>query len=245
MAETREANMSGARLRAGQAAIVTGAGSGIGRAIACALGEAGLAVTLVGRDEAKLRETAALIGPRARVRAADVTTAEGRAAVAAGLDRLDVLAHAAGRYLRRPVAELAEPDWVQLDAVNLHAPILLTSACLSALRAARGQVVFINSTAAQQTAPGLAAYAGGKQALRAAADALRQEVNGDGVRVLSVFPGRTDTPMQSAILAAEGRQARPGALMPPEDVASMALAALRLSDASEATDLVMRPMRPL
>jgi NADP-dependent 3-hydroxy acid dehydrogenase YdfG len=245
MTDKSEAKLSDGRMRAGQRAVVTGAGSGIGRAIALALAERGLQVTLVGRNLAALAETAAMIGQTADPLVADIATELGRARVATACGGLDVLVHSAGQYLRTPFAALTQAAWTDLDAVNLHAPILLTSVCLSALRAARGQVVFINSTAVQQAAAGLGAYAAGKHALKAAADALRQEVNADGIRVLSVFPGRTDTPMQQTILSAEGRSARDGALIPPEDVAQAVVAALRMSDATEVTDIVMRPMRPL
>ena len=233
-------------LRRGQHAIVTGAGSGIGRAIAMALAAEGLLVTLVGRDHDKLNDVARVLGETARIAAADITSAAGLASVAAaaGSD-LHVLVHCAGQYLRAPFAQLSQKTWHALDAINLHAPILLTTSCLTALRAAKGQVVFINSTAIQQTAAGLGAYAASKHALKAAADALRQEVNADGIRVLSIFPGRTDTPMQHAILSAEGRTARDGALLHPDDVANMVLAALNLPTSAEVTDIVMRPMKPL
>jgi short-subunit dehydrogenase len=206
-----------------------------------------LRVVLVGRDAAKLDTAAAEAGANATPLAADVTTAADRARIAAAAgDRLGVLVHCAGAYARGPVATLDAVSLQMLTAVNLNAPLLLTAACLDRLRAARGQVVFINSSAAlQQAGTGMAAYAGSKAALRAAADALRAEVNGDGVRVLSVFPGRTATPMQTAILSEEGRCASPGTLLAPEDVATMVLAALALPDTGEVLELVIRPMRKL
>ena len=70
-------------------------------------------------------------------------------------------------------------------------------------------------------------------------------MNADGIRVLSIFPGRTDTPMQQEILKAENRRAEDGMLMRTEDIAAMAVAALRLPRSAEVTDIVMRPMRPL
>ncbi len=234
-------------LQAGQTAMVTGAGSGIGRAIAAALAERGVDVYLLGRRADTLRAAAAAIGPRAHALQTDLTDDAAVAAAARGIGgTLDVLVHCAGAYLRRPVAELGAAAWRDLDAVNLHAPILLTSVCLNQLRAARGQVVFINSTAAlSPTGAGMAAYAASKAALRAATDALRQEVNGDGIRVLSIFPGRTETPMQAAILAEEGRVVAPGRLMQPQDVAAMVVAALSLPASAEVTEIVMRPMHKL
>jgi|SRR5579883_2810973 len=233
-------------LRPGQTALVTGASSGIGRAIALALSAEGLTVRLVGRNRAALARVARLAGRDARISVADITTRNGIAALArATRPALDVLVHCAGAYLKGPVGSIRAESWSALDAVNLHAPILLTAACLPQLRAATGQIVFINSTAGLQAGPGMLPYAAGKHGLRCAVDILRQEVNPDGLRVVSIFPGRTDTPMQRAVLAAEGRPAPRGTLMRPEDVAGLVLAALKLPLTAEVTDIVMRPLRPL
>ena len=105
--------------------------------------------------------------------------------------------------------------------------------------------MFVNSSAGLHASAGWGAYSANKHALKAAVDALRQEVNSEGIRVLSIFPGRTDTPMQRKILAMEQRTPPYGSLMRPEDVASMVVAALKLPATAEVTDIVMRPMRPL
>ena len=89
----------------------------------------------------------------------------------------------------------------------------------------------------------MGAYASTKHALRAIADSLREEVNETGVRVLSVYLGRTASPMQAAIHAAEGKQYRPADLLQPSDVAAMILAALALPRTAEVTELSVRPMR--
>ena len=88
----------------------------------------------------------------------------------------------------------------------------------------------------------MAQYAATKHALRALADALREEVNERGVRVLSVFLGRTASRMQQAVHQHEKRPYNPGRLLQPSDVASMVLAALRLPRTAEVTDLHIRPM---
>jgi short-subunit dehydrogenase len=204
-------------------------------------------VTLVGRQIASLLETARLADAEAEVVAADLATEAGIATVARTVSGpLRVLVHSAGVFMSRPVAETAAPDWRMGAAVNVHAPMLLTALCLGALRAARGHVVFINSSAGLHSgAAGTAVYAATKHALRAAADALRQEVNAQGIRVLSVFPGRTNTPMQQAVLEAEGRSAKPEMLLSPDDVADMVVAALRLPQRAEVTELALRPSLPL
>jgi NADP-dependent 3-hydroxy acid dehydrogenase YdfG len=86
-------------------------------------------------------------------------------------------------------------------------------------------------------------YAASKHALRAIADSLRDEVNPDGVRVLSVFLGRTASPMQADIYRAEGRRYQPEQLMQPEDVAAVVINALSLPRTAEVTEVRMRPMR--
>ena len=108
--------------------------------------------------------------------------------------------HGAGVIARGPVehAKVEELD-CQYD-VNLRAPFVLTRRFLPALKKARGQIVFVNSTAGRAAAPDAALYAASKHALRGFADSLRQEINPDGVRVLSMFPGRTATPMQQSLL---------------------------------------------
>lgn len=231
----------------GASALVTGAGSGIGRAIAIALVRERMRVVLVGRRAAALQETARLAGADPQILTADLATPDGIATVARSLSgALGVLVHSAGLYRRGTVAETAASDWQAISTVNLQAPLLLTASCLDALRAARGLVVFINSSAGLYPgAAGTAAYAASKHALRAAADALRQEVNGQGIRVLSVFPGRTDTPMQRAVLRAEGRSAEPEKLLLPDDIADMIVAVLRLPQRAEVTEFAIRPSLPL
>jgi NAD(P)-dependent dehydrogenase (short-subunit alcohol dehydrogenase family) len=247
-ARSRDATADGEiTLAAGQQALVTGAGSGIGRAIALALAREGLNLVLVGRDRHKLGAVAGEAATPVRMVTADLATTEGLNVVVDAVgDRLHVIVHCAGGYLREPIASLSANAWRPLEELNVRAPILLVAGCLGRLRAAQGQVVFINSTAALSSgSPGLAAYAASKHALKAAADVLRQEVNPYGIRVLSIFPGRTDTPMQRAVLSGEGRSAPPGGLMLPDDIASMTIAALRLPRSAEVTDIIMRPMRPL
>lgn len=229
----------------GQSALVTGASSGIGRAIALAFLDKGMHVYLVGRDVAKLERVAAHDPANTTIVAADLATQEGIALVGAAASRLDVLVSAAGQFLHSPTALISRDRWAALDAVNLYAPILLAVTCLAQLKASSGQIVFINSSAIHTARPGLAAYAAGKCGLQAAVNVLRQEVNSDGIRVLSVFPGRTDTPMQRAVLESEGRSAPPGSMMMPEDVAAMVLAAINLPRSAEVTEVAMRPMHPL
>jgi NADP-dependent 3-hydroxy acid dehydrogenase YdfG len=115
-------------------------------------------------------------------------------------------------------------------------------ALLPLLRKRRGQVVFINSSVGLTARANIAAYSAAEHALRAMANSFREELNADGVRVLTVYPGRTATPMQQAIHELERRQYRPEALIQPEDVASVVISALTLSRTAEITDIQIRPL---
>ena len=107
----------------------------------------------------------------------------------------------------------------------------------------RGQIVVINSsTGLAVNRPEIAQYAATKHALRAIADSVRAEVNQKGIRVLSVYLGRTATPMQEALYRREARPYDPEKLLQPEDVATMVLAALALPPTAEVTDISIRPM---
>jgi short-subunit dehydrogenase len=126
--------------------------------------------------------------------------------------------------------------------VNLDAPVLLTRALRPALERAPGQVVFLNSTAALTSTVDNAAYAGTKRSLKDFADAFRDEVNHAGVRVSSIYVGRTDTPMQETVHAHERRPYRPERLMRPEDVAHVISAAITLAKTAEIVDVTVRPL---
>jgi NADP-dependent 3-hydroxy acid dehydrogenase YdfG len=112
---------------------------------------------------------------------------------------------------------------------------------LPALKRARGQIVFVNSSAALRASADNVLYASTKAALKALADGLREEVNRDGVRVVTIYAGRTATPMQASVHEFEGRTYEPELLMQPEDLAHLVLAALTLPATAEVTDLSVRP----
>ncbi|MEJ2684988.1 MAG: SDR family NAD(P)-dependent oxidoreductase [Candidatus Sulfobium sp.] len=105
-----------------------------------------------------------------------------------------------------------------------------------------GQIVFINSSAGLKARAGVSQYAATKHALRAVADSLREEVNAHGIRVLSIYPGRTSTPMQEIVHRMEGRIYDPDHFMRPEDIASVVINSLHLPGSAEVTDVSIRPM---
>jgi NADP-dependent 3-hydroxy acid dehydrogenase YdfG len=223
---------------AGRVALVTGAGGGIGGAIAAALAARGAAVHALAR---RLPENPAGLSWKV-VDLDDATSVEqGAAALAADLQGLDVLVHAAGAYATGRIAEAPLADLDRLWRINLRAPWALTRAFVPALVRRRGWVVFINSSVWGAAREGLGGYAASKFALKAMADSLRAELNAEGVRVLSVFPGRTASRMQAAVHREEGKPYKSETLLQPDDIAAAVMAALALPRTAEATDLHIRP----
>jgi NADP-dependent 3-hydroxy acid dehydrogenase YdfG len=232
-----------------QIAVVTGASRGIGRAIALGLAAEGATLCLVGRDAEALDRVLKLLGEgasRAVAHCADITRDGDIDSLAARLQRefghADLLVHSHGEYLRGPAASAAVGDLDALYRVNVRGTYLLTQALLPLLKPRRGQIVFVNSSIVGSAQAELGQYAATKQALKAFADSLRQEVNHEGVRVLSIYPGRTATPRQAAIHALEGKPYRPTQLIQPDDVAFMVISALKVARTAEVTDIHIRPM---
>ena len=157
--------------------------------------------------------------------------------------QVDILFHGAG-IIQQGLLECARvEDFDQQYLINVRAPYLLTQQLLPLLVKARGQIVFVNSSAGiAVNRPEIAQYAATKHALKAIADSVRAEVNSKGVRVLSIYLGRTATPMQRAQFKLEAKPYRAGDLLQPDDVAIMALAALALPRTAEVTDISIRPM---
>jgi NADP-dependent 3-hydroxy acid dehydrogenase YdfG len=234
----------------GSVAVVTGAGSGIGRAIALRLASAGASLLLVGRDPEKLRAVEEELRPAGGTihsLSLDLTRPDAGAVLgytlAGALGRVDILVHSAGIFHQGSMLETA-PELLreQLES-NVIAPYVVTRTLLPLLVAGSGQIVFINSSVVAARRAGVSAYAASKRAMAALADGVREEVNPLGVRVLSVYLGRTATPMQARVHAAEGREYEPLHLLQPDDVAAMVMAALSLPRSAEVTDLHIRPLR--
>ncbi|MFL5749094.1 MAG: SDR family NAD(P)-dependent oxidoreductase [Chloroflexota bacterium] len=230
-------------------ALVAGGSEGIGRAIALALGARKHEVWIVARrpgplavvvDEVRSR------GGRAEGRSLDLTDDEQRAAlvaeVAAEVGGLDILVHADGTIARGDVADAPIADFDRQYRANVRAPYAITQALLPSLVRAKGQVVFVNSSAGLAPSANAAQYGATMHALRALASVVRDEVNAAGVRVTSVYPGRTATPRQALIHEWEGKEYRPERLLQPEDVAAIVVAALDLPRTAEVTDITIRGM---
>jgi NAD(P)-dependent dehydrogenase (short-subunit alcohol dehydrogenase family) len=246
------------RARRGSA-LVTGASSGIGRAIALRLSSVCDELLLVGRNSERLREVASMCqqsGARAECFIADFADRSAAPQLAqlarlALADRaaLSVLVHSAGAFASGPMEAARVDDFDLALDVNLRAPFVLTRALFPLIRAGRGDVVFINSRVVGERRSSLAAFAASKQGLVGLADSLRQELAPSGVRVLSVFLGETSTPPQAPLheptaeqsVAGEAHHEEPGARLAADDVARAVCDAIDLPRSAEVTDLQLRP----
>ena len=186
--------------------LLTGAGSGIGRALALELAQYSTRLVLVGRRQGPLEEVATLVrekGGQAVVIPADVT-APGAAAELVGAAKahvggIDVLINNAGNVRAGRLEALDESEIQAQVALNLTAPILLTRTALPLLRASgEGLVVNVSSGIGLIGLPFYATYAATKAGIAHFGESLRRELHGEGVHVLTVFPGATDTPMMNS-----------------------------------------------
>ena len=233
----------------GRVALVTGASSGIGRAIALALSSQGAHVCIVGRDASRLAKTAAAVRPSLLTEfALDLTVEEDLPPLLRYIEkeigRLDILVHSAGVIHLDPMERARIEDFDVQYATNVRVPYLITQRLLPLLTRARGQVVFINSSVGLTARrPEIGQYSATKHALKAVADSLREEVNERGIRVLTMYLGRTATPMQQAIFRKEGRFYDPEALLQPQDIAAVLIQALMLPPTAEVTEISIRPMQ--
>lgn len=189
----------------GKSVLVTGAGSGIGRASAVKIARKGAKLTLTGRREEPLQETAKLIeeaGGEAQVVAGDVTDASAReqvvqAAVAFG--GLDVLVNNAGNVRAGRLEDLDAEEIQNQIEVNLLAPVLLTRTAIPALReSGDAAIVNVSSGFGLVGMPFYSVYGATKAGIAHFGEALRRELFGEGVHVMTIYPGATETPMMDS-----------------------------------------------
>lgn len=230
-------------------ALVTGASQGIGAAIARSLHAAGAELILVGRSENRLQNVLSsehsTNSTRPRLWVADLADTDRLTELAddyhASAAGLDILVNCGGVYERDTWQNASPTRLDEMFKTNVIGAYTLTRALLPALIKAEGDVVFVNSSIVNSSGAGTGQFKATQHALEGLADSLRAEANSTGLRVLSIYPGRTATPRQERIFSLEGRTYVPESLLQAEDVADAVTFCLSLSPTAEVTDLYLRP----
>jgi NAD(P)-dependent dehydrogenase (short-subunit alcohol dehydrogenase family) len=227
----------------GKTALVTGASSGIGLAIADLLLEDGFALTIASSSRDRIEEAAHALGDAHAVQGDVSIEGDCERIISAHrrrFGRLDVLVNSAGILRQSDIADLALADWERQFAVNVTGAFLVTRLALPMLRVSRGLIVNIASIAGKFANPGmgLGAYGATKAAMISLTQSLNAELEPDGVRALAICPGFVDTPMA-------GFSSLPGEQMiQPADVAEVVRMALRLSPHARVAEVVIEVAIP-
>jgi NADP-dependent 3-hydroxy acid dehydrogenase YdfG len=229
----------------GQVAVVTGAGRGIGHAVATALARDGATVVLAARTRQQLAATAAEIretGGAALAIPTDVTQDAAVEAMVeqtiAELGRLDVLVTAAGVASFGPVSGTKPSDWDGMLAVNLRAVMVTCRAVLPIMtRQRRGTIINVASVAAQRAIPGAAVYTATKAGVVGFSRVLAEELRSEGVRVGVLVPGAVDTPLWDSIPGSPDRSR----MLRPADVARAAVLMASLPPGATLEELTLLP----
>jgi NADP-dependent 3-hydroxy acid dehydrogenase YdfG len=237
--------LSGLGALQGQVAIVTGAGRGIGHAVATALAREGATVVLAARTRQQLASIAAAIresGGAALAIPTDVTQDAGVEAMVeqaiAELGRLDILVTAAGLASFGPVVGTKPGEWDGMLAVNLRAVMVTCRAVLPMMiRQRRGTIINIASVAAQRPIPGASVYTATKAGVIGFSRVLAEELRGEGVRVGVLVPGAVDTPLWDTIPNSPDRSR----MLRPEDVARAAVLMASLAPGASLEELTLLP----
>jgi len=206
--------------------LITGASRGIGLAIAQTLDREGARLILVARNRPPLERAAAHLPGTVLSMSADVTKPGDvkrlMAAVQKHVRKLDVLINNAGVFTFKPFAQTTLQDWRSNIETNLTSIFLTTQAALPMLKRSRGDVVNILSVSSRVAFPKCSAYTAAKFGAWGLTSVLRRELRADGIRVVAVMPGMTETRMKDEL----DFPVRRTDLLQPQDVAEAVLSAL-------------------
>jgi 3-oxoacyl-[acyl-carrier protein] reductase len=230
----------------GKIAIVTGAGRGIGRAIALSLARVGCHVVLAARTEEQLAAVEAEIrreGGQASCIPTDLTREEDIAALVERTlktwSTVDILVNNAGWGRKAPIAKASQEDWEQTLKVNLRAPMLLTRLVLPTLIAkGSGAIINIGSISGKSAEANSSAYAASKFGLIGFTQSLYEEVREHGIKAAVILPGFVDTP-----LIPTNRQLDRSKMIRAEDIAETVLFVLGSSAVCCPVEITVRPQR--
>ena len=157
------------------------------------------------------------------------------------LERVDTLVHAAAVARNHSVESSSVEQWRAHLELNVIVPAELTRQLLPALRAAQGQIIFINSGAGTGAHPGNTIYTSSKHALRGLADSLRKEEAGAGVRVSTVSPGPTDTAMLRGLMESQGSEYQPELYIEAKEIANAIRFVVDAGSSTQITNVDVRP----
>jgi NAD(P)-dependent dehydrogenase (short-subunit alcohol dehydrogenase family) len=231
-------------------AVVTGAGSGVGQAVAIALARQQWRIAIVGRRPETLKETVERAGPEGGqllpfpcdIGDEEAVTRMGQA-VYQKLGSVEVLVNAAGTNVpNRSLKDLSSEDYHQMINTNLHGAYYCTQAFLPVMREKKsGTIVHIVSDAGKQASPKAGpAYAMSKFGLAGLTQSINAEERGNGIRACAIFPGDIDTPLLERRPSPPGAEAR-AKMLRAEDVAECILLAIYLPSHAIVEELIIRP----
>jgi 3-oxoacyl-[acyl-carrier protein] reductase len=240
----KQVSMGNDQTLAGQVAVITGAGRGIGAAIALELSKLGAATALCGRTQTRLESTARTLiqaGAKALVVPCDVTDIRSveRAAqqIESAFGRLDILVNNAGiRGLEGPLHQLPPEEWDKILNTNLRGVYYTTRAFAPMMiRARSGHIINISSLAGKNALPNGAAYAASKWGLNGLSYSLAEELRGQNIRVSVICPGSTNTELSPH----EGKDS--AKMLQPEDVAHVVAMLVTQNPQSFVSEVSLRP----
>ncbi|MBA3274070.1 MAG: SDR family oxidoreductase [Chthoniobacterales bacterium] len=232
-------------------AVVTGAGSGVGRACAIRLANEGYAVAVLSRREPTLHETIALANESARKNMLAIpcdigdepAVADMARKVLARFEQVDVLINAAGtNTAERSLAQLSSANYHDMMGANMHGAYYCVQAFLRGMRERkRGDIIVINSLAGRRASElSGVAYSMSKFAAAGLVQSINAEENKNGIRACSIFPGDIHTPLLDKRAIPPSQDARQK-MLTPDDVTDCVMLALKLPDRAVVEEIVVRP----